>query len=84
MPGGGVEQGRQDEKEDQIGIEGDLGNAGDKTKPESGDDEHNGVGGIELAGNQGKDNDEGEEQEDEQLRFMNAGGRYKSDHVFHA
>ncbi len=64
-PGGepcaGVEERRQNHQENYVGIHGDFGNLGNEAESEAGDDENDGVGNLNFAGQRGESDYEEEE-----------------------
>src|SRR5271156_2930582 len=63
VPGGSIEERRQDDEEDEVGVEGEVGDRGNEAEQQSAEDHDDGVRRSDLAGEYPKDHDEKEKQE---------------------
>ena len=70
VPGGGIQQRREDDKKDSVGIERDLGDPGNQAQQGAGDHQHNGIRNIEAARQLSKDYDEQQQQQENQLHSL--------------
>src|SRR5262249_46246089 len=71
-PGSREEQRRQHNQKNDIGIQHNSRNAGDKTEQQSRDDQHDGIGCLQLARQSSEACHEKHEQENNDLRRLNA------------
>src|SRR4029077_8671488 len=64
QPGGGVQQRRQYDEENNVGIQRDAGDAGNEAEEQAGDDQNDGIGRLEFACEGGEDDDEEKEEKE--------------------